>query len=294
MKTAPTLNIATVRMDVMPHGYHENVPDDLYHSHYAVSNSELKLIADFPGRYLAKKKGLLNETSDALAFGRRFHVAVLEPERFAAGFICKPQSMSFATKEGKAWRDLQTKEVVPYDDYQMMLDMAASAHAHPAAGPYLREKGRYELSAFAKHERTGVELRCRFDKLTASKVIVDLKSTLSARPFSFLKDAAYRRYHQQSAFYQDMPERFNDTCEGMIFIAIEKKAPYPVLCFEFNTRSILKGRSEYERLLDVYKKCVEENRWPGYSEETELLDVPDWALSEKPFEPATSDVLETA
>jgi exodeoxyribonuclease VIII len=117
-------------------------------------------------------------------------------------------------------------------------------------------------------------------------VIVDLKSTQCARPWKFLADAAKLRYHQQTAFYTGMLAILKQPCEGFVFIAVEKSPPYPVLCCEFDALSINKGRDEVERLLDLFKKCTDENKWPGYSDELEMLTLPYWALTEKPFESA--------
>lgn len=276
----------------------EGLPPVEYHASDAVSNSDLKLLANSPADLKAKMDGLIKPSTDALFFGEVLHCAIFEPERYAEEFIAKPDGMSFSEKTGKEWRASQTKRIVAFKtpglNVRTIEGMAQSALSHPVAGPFLRTKGRHELSLFADHERTGIRLRCRLDKLTSDNVVIDLKSTVCARPFKFVRQMALQRYHQQAAFYAAMVNRVGIPYGGFVFIAIEKTPPYKILCCELDAMSMDKGRSEVERLLALYKKCRDEDHWPGYSDKLtpELLSLPEWALREEPFESAVSYELE--
>jgi hypothetical protein len=41
------------------------------------------------------------------------------------------------------------------------------------------------------------------------------------------------------------------------------------------------GRREVERLLALYRDCVERDVWPGYADEVEDLFPPAWLLGEE-------------
>lgn len=275
-------------------GLYENVPAEQYHADDAVSKSLLLHVRESCAHARAALDGRLKPSTDAQEFGIMFHVATLEPDRFPETYIAIPAGMKLNRKDGIDWKAQQTKQIISADEYAQMLGMSQSIYSHPIAGPYMRAKGRNELSAWATHERTGLGLRCRFDRLLENHVVVDVKSTVSARPWKWVRDAAKFGFFIQSAFYQDMPPRLALPCDGFVFIAVEKTPPYNVLCCEFDAMSINKGRDEYERLLDLYKKCRDENHWPGYSETCELLTLPRWALTEKPFESAIPYELEEA
>lgn len=270
----------------------KNMPPGIYHADEAVSNSDLRLLANAPADLRAKRDGLIRPSTDALEFGELFHMATLEPERFNMEVIVKPEGMSFATKEGKAWRAEQTRRIISFGDYQQISGMAMAAKCHPVAGPFLRTNGRYELSLFADHEELGIPLRARFDKLTDDNVIIDLKSTVCARPWKFIRQAALLRYHCQVSFYLRVAAMCGIENATFVFIAVEKTPPYKVLCCDLDAQSVEKGSKEVRRLLELYKKCSDENKWPGYSEIMERLTLPDWALAEEPFESSVAYTLE--
>jgi hypothetical protein len=49
-----------------------------------------------------------------------------------------------------------------------------------------------------------------------------------------------------------------------VFIAQEKKRPFAFNIFESSAQFMGQGRYEYEMLLQLYKYCVDNNKWPGY------------------------------
>jgi len=69
-----------------------------------------------------------------------------------------------------------------------------------------------------------------------------------------------------------------------IFIAQEKTKPYAFNLFEASPQFIAQGRYEYEMLLQLYKYCLDNNKWPGYQcfcpNRYGLLELslPKWAI----------------
>lgn len=263
----------------------ENMSASEYHACKGVSASLLKSYAISAAHGRAAELGQMKGSNEAMAFGAACHAYIFEPEVYSRQFALKPDGMSFASKEGKAWKAEQTRKIVSFDDETAFRGMRQSILADPIAGPFLRTEGRCELSLFDEIE--GVPVRARFDKLTGGNVIVDLKTTVSARPRDFVRQAFFLGWHIQAGWYCDMLSRAGMPMEGFVFIAVEKEPPYAVLCAEFDSMSLAKGRSEYERLLALYIKCRAENRWPGYVDQKipYQLTLPKWALeSQEPLE----------
>lgn len=259
----------------------EGLESSAYHASPGVSCSLLKQYAVSAAHGRAMEDGLIRIGKEAREFGEAFHCATLEHKAYTDSYVVKPDGMSFATKEGKAWKAEQTRKIVSFDDWKAFDGMSASLQSHPVAGPFLRSKGRCELSLF--DEIDGIPVRARFDKLTDGNVIVDLKTTVSARPFDFVRQCAYLRYFMQAAFYCDMLSRARLPMEGFVFLAVEKTPPYAVLCLEFDSISIDKGRTEYKRLLKLYEKCHAEKKWPSYYDAPipYQATLPKWALEDQ-------------
>lgn len=79
-------------------GWHDNIPNEEYHSSRAISSSLLRKALD--GRIW----GIADDApTDAMTRGTMLHAAILEPEAFAQ-YAIKPDGMSFANAEGKAWK----------------------------------------------------------------------------------------------------------------------------------------------------------------------------------------------
>jgi hypothetical protein len=254
----------------------ENLSAGEYHASPGVSASVLKAYAISAQHGLAAEQRRLHVAGeDTLASGEAYHTVNLEPERFQRDYSVKPQGLSFATKEGKIWRDAQRGKIISYADAQAFNGMRDAALADPVAGPLLRAKGRTEVSLFAEWD--GVPVRARFDKLTDDNLIVDLKKTVSAKPRDFIRQICYLGYAIQCAFYLRM---LGDSANGFAFIAQESNPPYPVFCCQLGDASYAKGVSEVERLLELRAKCHRDKKWPGYvtSEDPYVIDLPKWYI----------------
>lgn len=91
-------------------------PSEQYHANPAIGSGDARAFLRSPQLFIDMKNGLCERESAALAFGIASHLALLEPESFAQKAVVKPDGMSFATKEGKAWRDAhEGKIIVPFE-----------------------------------------------------------------------------------------------------------------------------------------------------------------------------------
>jgi hypothetical protein len=103
--------------------------------------------------------------------------------------------------------------------------------------------------------------------------LVELKTAKSSEPKTFLRDAFYRRYHAQVAFYADAMRSTGDDPMDCYVIAVENTAPYPVSVLRLTDRALEHGRRLYRQWFVRLLECERENTWPGYSVDVLAFDV---------------------
>lgn len=264
----------------MKPGFFADLPSEDYHAVDAVSASFLKKGAR-SWKQAKWSKENPPKPSPAMLLGTRVHTAILESEK-VIDYAVKAAGMSFATKEGKAWRKAHP-DFITQNDADVIKGMREAVYANPDAKKLLAS-GNWEYSAFADDLETGLPLKARFDfLLDGAPIIVDLKTCESARPFEWERACAKYLYHLQAAFYADIQEKITSTkTEAFFFIALEKDAPYECQVYQIGDRSLEKGRTEYKRLLWEVKNCMDKNDWPGYFSGVRQFDLPRWALEDAP------------
>ena len=154
--------------------------------------------------------------------------------------------------------------------------MRDAVMAHPLASQYLSGPGRAEQSIFWNWSPE-IPVRCRIrpDWVTGDGVLVDLKTTKSVRPASFIKSVELFRYHVQAGFYSEGFYRaFGFAPKKFVFIAVEKIPPYHVGVFEMGVEDMRLGRMMAQVDLMKYYRCTVSDQW-GIAE-PEVIRVSDW------------------
>lgn len=261
-----------------------DMPPEEYHAHPAISKSGLDQIAKSPAHYKWWRENDEPDT-DALRVGSAFHTLLLEPESFNARCLIwsgRPRN----TKAGKddyeaAEQEAAGRLLIKQSELEDMQAMARAIKAHPAAAIILNAKGRIEPSLFWQDVDTGVECRCRPDWLRDDGLIVDLKTTICAKPEEFERSAFKNRYPVQAKFYSDGYEAVTGKqSQGFVFIAVEKEPPYGVCVFVADQDFIATGLMQYRRDLERYAECAKTGEWPCYPETIVNLSIPPWALKQ--------------
>ncbi|WP_417841998.1 PD-(D/E)XK nuclease-like domain-containing protein [Terasakiella sp.] len=197
------------------------------------------------------------------------------------------------------WSDVQaewlannaSRTVLTQEEWDALHSMKSAVLAHPAARTALTGKpGRAEVSAYWHDPETGALCRCRPDWWREDGLLVDLKTTDDAGPDAFARTLIKWRYHVQAPYYMDgagMAINQSGRNGGLahphnfVFIAVEKKPPYAVAAYVMNAESVGDGREEYQRDLATYAECSENDNWPGYSADFQMISVPEWHLIKK-------------
>lgn len=271
-------------------GIYRNVPAETYHAWDAVSCSLLKQLRKSPAHALYHMTKPDDETTEALTAGTAIHDAILLADRFATRYVRKPDGMTFTTKDGKAWRDSQSKEltILTGDQYDAATGIAATIRANPKIAPLFASEKNHEVSIVWNDHLTGMICKGRIDTFTGfggASTHIDIKTTTNAAPFAFRSDIVKYGYFLQAAMYlRGCATLASDIKRRFIFLAVEKEPPYAHALYEIAESDLYKGENELDALLTTLKQCRETNTWPGYPDEVQTLDLPAWAFEHQPEE----------
>lgn len=271
-------------LDYAP-GLHPDVPQDVYHQRVLgmVSNSALTEMARSPLHY----KAWVDSAQDAddtpsFAFGRAFHCALLEPDRFAQTFVVEPDFGDCRKKENKATRDAWRAEnagkaTLSTDDEARIRGMVKAVHAHRLAGKMIRD-GQPELTALWQDQETGLRCRCRADYYVGKLgMMLDVKSTEDASAEAFRRSLFNYRYHWQAALYQSGFRGVGEVVKHFVFVAVEKRSPFAVATYTLDLRALELGQAAIRKHVTKLAACMQADDWPGYSGGLQLIDTPSWA-----------------
>lgn len=260
-----------------------------YHAHPALSASGMKLLIEAPALFDHERKN--PRQSNSLDLGSVWHSLVLGDTSVQYEIVKKQNrhkewvtAYDYDTVSARTHRDeieAEGKTPILARDLALAEAMAEVFNAHPKVREYMDlSHGSIEQSAFWQDERTGIELRARFDYLPDTVpgkpyTIVDPKTAQSSEPHAWLRKAVDYGYAIQAALYiravkamglHDHPE--------FIFMTQEKRAPYIVTPIRLAARSLAIGDHLVDVAIDRFIKCTESGYWPGYSEEVVTDDLP--------------------
>lgn len=262
--------------------------NEQYHADTSrISKSGLDLIRKSPAHYYAAyldPNRKPRQDTEAFKVGTAIHCAILEPDQFKKRYLVAPK-IDRRTREGKE-AGAQLEELLAggnlillnHDDYEMCQRIGEKVNEHPVAS-HLLSSGKAEHSVFWTDPETGAKCKARYDFLSDTGFITDLKSTQDASPDGFGRSAFKFRYHVQGRFYYDghlystgKPPR------GFAFIAVEKEPPYAVAVYYADEKVLQLGLDEYVPDLQKYVECKNSNQWPAYEQVIKPLTLPAWAF----------------
>lgn len=267
---------------------------DEYRAHPALNFSRAKHLLTSAAHFKAASDEERAET-DAMRLGTLAHSMVLEGKDLRGLYAIKPEGMSFATTEGKAWRDAQTLPILKEKDAEGIPFMAEAIAKNPDASALLLGCSQVERPIlFTLH---GVECKalidlCGYamaaDPVTGEKhahwALGDFKTVADASLRKFQRTACEMHYDMQIAWYCDgLAIAENLTVEPWPFwIASEKKAPWLNVVYHPTAQMMESGRRKVLKALKLYDECCKSGEWPLPFRGTLDLDPPAWAMKEEP------------
>jgi hypothetical protein len=253
------------------------IDNDKYHDGPGISRSGLVRLLRSPAHY----KTPVAETP-TLRFGKLFHLAVLEPDKWTSEAAPMPQGLDARTKAGKAAKtDIEAsgKEVVSYKDWLTISEMAMAIMRNKTARDLLKD-GESEISGYWPDPRyPDILCKCRLDWINKPKrVIVDIKKTTDARQHPFTALGYRLGYHMEAAWYlYGATQITRIEHRDFYFICVEDTPPYAVQVYKAGDEMISEGLLDCARALEIYKRCLDTDNWPAYGDDVKDLGLPGWA-----------------
>lgn len=278
-------------MITLGEGLHRNVPMETYHGNccpgVSVSGSTLWALHDScPAKALSKhylspwaeddEEPASQEDTAAKAFGSAAHAYLIEgKEVFNTQYAVKPDGMSFATKEGKAWRaDHQDRRIVTFKEFEKITGMAVGIASNPAAHSAFSE-GEPEVTAIYQDPETKLWLKIRPDYLRPS-LAINYKTTRNAAREPWMRDAWNLGYAVSAALCVDVLKALGQEAH-YAFVTQEKTPPYLCAVRVLSDDFLQGGRMIYRRALQRFADCLAADKWPGFADGVETISLPPWA-----------------
>jgi len=253
-----------------------------YRSDPAYSASDLKiLLSQCPKALWHSKHNELAPPklpTSAMKLGSMIHKMVLEPDDFHKEYVVLEEKR---TKEGKKLAlEYEQKGLTTYtrSDAKVIDNMTLAICQHPQAHALLN-KGQSEQSFWWTHSATGLDCKCRCDKIH-NDTVIDLKTCGEggASPKAFTSSILKFMYHVQAAHYLQ-----GTGAERFIFIAVEKVFPYNIGIYELENDFIDLGYELQEKALLEISEATTTGIWSGYTDKCsdgiQTLEPPHWATN---------------
>ena len=231
--------------------------------------STLRHFAQSPAHF-AYWSGREMEPSAAMRIGTAVHAAVLGGA---------PVVRYDGTRRGKAWDDFEASHpgatILTATEYDTAQQCAAATRASAASAEVLYD-GHGTNERLIEWDFNGIPFRSTPDRYYGpndAATLVELKTTRSAQPARFLRDATSRWYHSQLAVYRAALATVGVTVARAVIVAVETVPPYNVTVLELTDRALDVGYRTACGWLEQYKVCEASGEWPGYAQAPIPFDI---------------------
>jgi len=241
---------------------HSLTHDNYYQDTEYVSNSMLNNLTGKSPEYFRFMMDNPQLATPAMKFGSALHMNVLQPEEFNKRYAVSPK-FDKRTKKGKEdyayfAKSNILKDVITESEYHLIEQMTQKIMRDSDAKLMLTSGIKEHIIAW-ENEEFGVKCRGMLDVYnTKANIIVDLKTTQDSSYYGFASSVKKFKYYKQAAFYMDAVR-----AQEFYIVAIEKNPPFSLNIIQIGDDLLDKGREMYNRDLEIYKYCIDNNYWPG-------------------------------
>lgn len=221
-----------------------------------LSNSGIVKLLQSPLAYLERDKF---QGTKATEIGTAFHTYILENHKFFDNYVIKPENMSFVTKDGKAWRDEQTKIIIENDVYENFKKQYENIFKHPYS--YLLRDGEIEVEKEVYFTYNGIDCKIKIDLYNKTYgTIIDLKSIADCDK---AENVTRYDYLTQSVFYRIGMQSTNDLNfeNEFYFVFSEKQNPFGCKWIELSEQSTAIGLEKIHKAMEIYSKIQQNELW---------------------------------
>lgn len=283
--------------NILPVGWHRDVPHAVYHADPCVrpslsssvakvllSRSPLHAYLEHPqlGASHPVEADISEQRRATLDRGALIHSLLL-------GNGCDVESLPYADYRTKAARDDRDKARaagrIPVLVHQLRdLQTAAEALRVNSRLGVLLAEGMVEREVTAVWESDGVLCRGRLDAWEPDALTIhDPKTCENARGASSGNTILRYGWDVQAAAYIQAVETIHPTLAGRVRFRwhfLEVVPPYGCIEAEPTGELLELGRRKWERAVATWGRCLRDDDWPGYPESVLRVEPPGWAMSE--------------
>lgn len=274
--------MVTDAMGTLTPGLYPGIPESVYRPLVAMNKTTIGRGLQSPThlRHALEHPEAWEET-ESLRFGKLFHMALLEPERYAVEVgldypLNKGKPYGFDTKARREAEEIAGKMLVSPDDAARITAMVRKVLAHKSARKLIDRRGDTEVVALWTCPATGVLMKMRVDFIAVGVGSVDVKTTDDASPSEFENSVSRFGYDIQAALYSDGLRVLTGDESPFAILAVEKEPPHEVAVYEISPGAVARGRRKYRNVLRDYAACVKSGVWPAYPENPVMLDSARW------------------
>jgi hypothetical protein len=252
-------------------------PAKTYHDNPATGSSDARNFLISPQLYRDGMDGLCDrDPSAALLFGTAAHMALLEPARFLAGYKVKPEDMSFATTEGKAWKKEAVTggfDIISFDDHRHL------KHMHARMPVEVRAVFDACIKESTVRSKIGaLDVQCRPDLWNRKgRRFYDVKTILDASHAKIEAAIHDRGYHIQLAWYERVIEAELGERHESRLIFVEKAAPYRWREIDIDPEFRAMGRAAVDLALEGIAARMKSGDWSDDGDVYDIASPPRWA-----------------
>ena len=241
---------------------HNLTHDSYYNDTEYVSNSMLNNLTGKSPEYFRFMMDNPQPVTPAMKFGSAIHMNVLQPEDFNKHYVVSPK-FDKRTKQGKAdyaefVNNNMLKSVITEPEYALIEQMTNKLMRDSDAKALLSNGLKEHIIAW-ENEEYGIKCRGMLDVYRPNcQMIIDLKTTQDSSYYGFASSVRKFKYYKQAAFYMDAVR-----AQEFFIVAIEKNPPFSINIIQIGDDLLDKGRELYNRDLEIYKYCTDNDYWPG-------------------------------
>lgn len=261
-----------------------NLPIEEYHSSLRLSTSKMADFATGGPRLFAmrhiKRSLPPREQTDAMRFGQLFEDATQGREPDWSTYAVKPEGMSFATKDGKAWRsEHEGKQIISQLELDTLKWMTESVIESEYACSLIRASE--QQVSLTDDFACQLGLQARPDWLNfRDGYSLDLKTCQTLCDITSGSSVREYRYHCQAEIVVRLAcqsAELRTPTFAPYLIAVEKSAPYRCQVVEISTAWLVPARRWVNEQIDGIDKCVLSGEWPRVTEQVvQLPEPPTW------------------
>jgi hypothetical protein len=218
------------------------------------------------------------EAIEARDVGTAAHAAFLRGE----SVVVRIEHDSYKSKVAKQARDealaagLVPLKRAKHDNMLRMVDRLEAYRSRTG----LFTKGKPEQTLIWQEGPTWC--RCRVDWLPddPSEPLLDLKTTAGKASLDAWTRRCFDGPHLQSVFYPRGAAELRDgeVPNGFVYIVIEAFPPFGIKRFELSPLGYDLAQRQIDYAMRTWERCIAENSWPGYDDNSEWADPPPWTL----------------